>query len=270
MNRFNYPLNIGLLLLLWTITVSSQPGNVFYSGESLTYRVSWSIFRLGTIQIEAWRDSSSEDTNLFKVTMQVTSNPDIPFINILEINETVLNVADCMSRSLYARHINNSEDLEIECIYVDDLKQAVFSVKDVETGMYKRFDILNNVPLYLDGPSLFFFARTQSQSGNVYTVPTLIDGRIQKTILDFTGPEEYIKVDAFEYPLRVRKYTGVAKWTGGTSAGLSGNFSGWICDDNTAITLKAEMEVFLGSLVIELEDYYRPDWMPTTIAESGK
>ncbi|GAG76034.1 unnamed protein product, partial [marine sediment metagenome] len=94
----------------FSLSGSGQPGSLFYSGESLTYRVSWSVFRLGTIQIEAWRDSTSSDTNLYKVSMLVKSNPGIPFIDISELNETLVNASDCMSRTFSARHTNDDED----------------------------------------------------------------------------------------------------------------------------------------------------------------
>ncbi|GAH11476.1 unnamed protein product, partial [marine sediment metagenome] len=148
--------------------------------------------------------------------------------------------------------------------------QAIFSVKDLNTDRLTRFNIIEHVKPYLDGPSLFYFARQNSQSGKVLTIPTLIDGKMQETILDFTGEAEYIKIDALDYPVRARKYTGIAKWTGGTSAGLGGNFNGWVCDDNFAVTLRAEMEVFLGSVVIELEDFHRPDWIPNTLVNNDK
>ena len=250
--------------------ISGQPGSLFYSGESLTYRVSWSVFRLGTIQIEAWRDSTSSDTDLYKVSMFVKSNPDIPFIEISELNETLVSASDCMSRSFLAKHMNNEDGVEIKCVYMEEFDQAIFSVKDINTDRLTRFNILKHVKPYLDGPSLFYFARQNSQSGKILTIPTLIDGEMQETILDFTGEAEYIEIDALEFPVRARKYTGIAKWTGGTSAGLGGNFNGWVCDDNFAVTLRAEMEVFLGSVIIELEDFHRPDWIPNTLVNNDK
>ncbi len=89
-------------------------------------------------------------------------------------------------------------------------------------------------------------------------------------MLDFTGPIENVEIDAFDRPIRTRKYTGFADWKGGTSAGLSGEFTGWVSDDEAAIPLQAEMKVFLGSIRLELERWHRPDWTTPAIVKLVK
>jgi len=41
---------------------------------------------------------------------------------------------------------------------------------------------------------------------------------------------------------------------------MKGPFRGWFSDDDAAIPLKAKVEIFLGSIVLELESYERPGW----------
>jgi hypothetical protein len=126
MKRYTHILFIIFSILYTVNIVSGQPGNLFYSGESLTYRVSWSIFRLGTIQIKAWHDSTSSDPDLYKISMFVKSNPDIPFIEISELNETLVSASDCMSRAFSARHINDEDDVEIKCVYMEEFNQVIY------------------------------------------------------------------------------------------------------------------------------------------------
>jgi hypothetical protein len=90
----------------------------------------------------------------------------------------------------------------------------------------------------------------------------MVNGEIKNTILDFTGPTEDIKISAWPFPVRTRKYTGTADWEGGTSQGLSGRFTGWVSEDFAAVIIRAEMKVILGSVRIELESWERPDWTP--------
>ena len=248
--------------------VTAQPQNVYQDGETLSYKVNWSLVRLGTIRISCHQDTASGDSTHFRLIMQVKSSPYLPFINIDEANETLVDIADGLSQTFFGHHRNGGEKVEIQCIYTRKSKQAAFSVKDIETGNFTRFDLIRNAEPYLDGPSLFFFCRRQIHSNKIFHMPTLIDGKIESTILDFTGPTEFIEIDAIEHPVRAKLYTGTANWQGGTAAGLGGEFKGWISDDAEAITLKAEMKVLLGSVSIELEEYNRNQWLPPILSQN--
>jgi hypothetical protein len=112
---------------------------------------------------------------------------------------------------------------------------------------------------YVDGPSLFFYTRVYSKSGITHNVPTLINGKIENTKLIFTDKREEIEIEAFSVPVLARKYYGTAEWEGGTSQGLSGEFLGYVTDDDASIPVYAEVKVLLGKLKIELESFYRND-----------
>jgi hypothetical protein len=43
---------------------------------------------------------------------------------------------------------------------------------------------------------------------------------------------------------------------------MSGEFHGWVTDDDAAVILKAEVKILLGSVRIELESYERTGWSP--------
>lgn len=267
MKTFHTSLIISIFFAAFNLTVA-QPQQVYHDGETLTYKVKWSLVRLGTIRITCHQDTATGNKNLFRLTMLVQSSPFLPFINIEETNETLVNIADGMSQSFLGKHRNGSEKVNIECIYTRQRKEAVFSVMNAETEDFTRFELIRNAEPYLDGPSLFFFCRKYIHSNRIFKMPTLIDGKIESTVLDFTGPTEFIEIDAIDYPVRAKMYTGTANWQGGTAAGLGGEFKGWISDDSEAITLKAEMKVLLGSLIIELEEYNRNHWLPPVLSQN--
>jgi len=131
-------------------------------------------------------------------------------------------------------------------------------------------DTLVEVPRYVEGPALFFFTRWKSVSRAVFHVPTLVDGNIAETRLDFRRKKERVEISAWADPIRTRKYEGFAAWKGATSAGLSGEFTGWISDDDAAVPLRAEMKVLLGSIIIELERWQRKGWVPPMYVEAVK
>lgn len=251
-----------------TQNIDSQ-SEVFQSGEILKYKVKWSFFRLGSIIIKTTLDSNYRNQDHYQISMAVQSSPYIPFINIDEINETLVDGAYGMSKYYYARHKSISDDIEIITSYDLNSKQVFFSLKDLKQNTYKRLEIIYNVPPYLDGPSLFFFARRNIHSNKQFFVPTIVDGKIEKTRLDFTDSLEYIEVDAISNPVMTKYCEGFAEWEGATSAGMSGTFKGWISNDEAAVPIRAEVKILLGSLVIELEDFTRERWIPPILDEAN-
>ncbi|HQI40362.1 MAG: hypothetical protein B6D44_08705 [Ignavibacteriales bacterium UTCHB2] len=239
--------------------------NVFQPGETLIYKVKWTFIRLGTITIKT--ESIDGNSDYVKISMLVESSPGLFFINIKEYNESIVDVRNCMSVSYYGDFINGSEKTKIFTSYNQTTGTA--SVKIIDDVNKKEIfsDTIYNSPRYVEGPSLFFFTRALSKAGRTFNVPTMIEGAIENTKIVFTDTKEELTVDAFPEPVLTRKYYGIAEWEGGTSQGMSGDFTGWITADDAAIPVYAEVEVLLGSLKIELEECIRNKTSYKTVKE---
>jgi hypothetical protein len=235
---------------------------IFLPGEELRYSVKWKFIRLGTITITRLDDGSDENT--LRISMIVESNPSLPFVDIREYNESLIDARTLMTIEYYGDFRNKKERKESRHIY-DRKKEAIYHYEwDSNTGELLLEDTVYNVSGFVNGPSLFSFTRARSCSDTTIDVPTFVRGSVAYTRLDFTYGVREISISAWPYPVRVRKYDGVAEWEGGTSQGLSGEFTGWISDDFAAVPVRAEMKVLLGSIRIELESWDRPDWTPST------
>lgn len=263
---------IAMIVLLAVATIcSAQQGKVcsgmLQAGEELRYKVKWNFLRLGTITIRAERVSG--DTNLRKLTMQVDSNPALVFVRIREYNESVVDPTTMMSQRFLGVHNNSDEHVEIRSFYLAP-GRVLYLLVDSETGKPLRADTLENVPEHVEGPSLFYYARWLSRSKQIVRVATFAGGERGFTELDFTLGREYLEIDAFDEPVRTRKYKGFIHGKGGTSAGLSGEFFGWVSDDDAAVPIQAEMKILLGSVRLELEKWVRPGWTPPVYVELVK
>jgi hypothetical protein len=235
---------------------------IFLPGEELRYSVKWKFIRLGTITISRIDDGSDPAT--IRVSMLVESNPSIPFVDIREYNESLIDATTLMTMEYYGDYRNRRNRSETRHIY-DYENNAIYHYEwDTGTGRVIHDDTVYNASGFVNGPSLFSYSRARSASGSIIDIPTYVRGEIRNTRIDFTPGIEDISISAWPYPVRVRKYEGTADWEGGTSQGLSGEFTGWISDDFAAIPVRAEMKVVLGSIRIELESWDRPDWTPST------
>lgn len=262
-----------MIVLLAVATIcSAQQGKVcsgmLQAGEELRYKVKWQFFRLGTITVRTERNPL--DSLYYKVNILVESNPDLIFVKIRDNNEGLVNTLTMMSKQFYAVHQNNNERVEIRHEYDEQNRRVFYSNTDLNSGKLLRADTLVNAEPYVEGPGLFFYTRWQSRSKQIVKIPTMASGQMAETMLDFTHGREYIEIDAFNEPIRTRKYKGFAGWQGATSAGFSGEFFGWVSDDEAAIPIRAEMKVLLGSIRLELEQWNRPGWNPPLYVEIAK
>jgi hypothetical protein len=252
-------LNSGILVWAKDSTYISP---VFQEGEELQYKVKWKFIRLGTITFRTLRDSTCEKPTDYKILMNVESNPDISFVWIREYKKSVINASTMMTRRYDGMHRNGDDLFRICQSYNEAERVAVYSCTDVNTGTVLKADTLRNVDPFVEGPSLFFYTRCVSNSRRVVHVPTIVNGKIGNTILDFAGPIQQTEIDALERPVRTREYIGTALWSGTSTAGLSGDFVGWISDDEASVIIKAELNILLGSITVELEKWKRPGWVP--------
>lgn len=250
-----------IVIIFLLISCQGLPQNqwdnngIISPGETLIYSVKWMFFRVGTITVKT--TSYPENPDYIKVSMMVESNPAIFFISVNEYNETLVEVNNCMSKEFYGKYRNGSGNLIIKSKYNDINSSASYSVYDDEADQVIKNDTIINSPRYVDGPSLFLFTRIYSRFKTEYNVPTMIDGKISNTQIVFDSDRSEIEVDAFPGPVKARKYFGYADWEGGSSQSLSGDFSGWISDDDYAVPLYSEVKVLLGKVKIELEHQYK-------------
>lgn len=245
-----------------------QSGNnaVFRAGEELVYAVKWNFIPLGRIIIRTNIDSA--DTNRVMVLMVVESTPGLPFISIRDVNRSVIDRNHSNTLRYTGKHWKGDDTLSIEYVYDQETKTLTFSEWDLTENVSLHREVSNDIPPFVDGNALFFYARWRSSSGKSFRVPTVVDGKLSYTTLTFSGEREAIEVDAIPGPVVVRKYTGRAEWTGGSSAGLSGEFTGWVSDDPAAVPVRAEMQIALGSITIELEQWKRSGWTPPLSLDS--
>jgi hypothetical protein len=255
-----------LTILFMGMSVSTQSNDkishIFLPGEELRYSVKWKFIRLGSITIKRLDDG--EDAGTFRVSMLVESNPSLPFVDIREYNESLIDASSIKTIDYIGDFRNKKSRTETRYIYNKQNGTLYHHELDKNSGEYLISDTVYDVSEFVNGPSLFSYTRRYSCSNDILDIPTLVKGAIKSTRIDFSPGVEEISISNWPFPLRTRRFEGFADWEGGTSQGLSGKFTGWISDDFAAVVVRAEMKVFLGSIKIELESWNREDWTPST------
>lgn len=230
--------------------------------EKFIYNVSWTFLHIGTITLSTERLISYPE--LVKITMDIKTAPLLPFINIDEHNVAIMRESDGMTFYYYGKENNDGRIAEIIYRFYESANLTVHQRKDCITGKLICTDTIRYNKPYLVGTSLVNYTRNIASAGLIKTAPTLLEAKFYTTTLNFCGPVEFVEIEICEEPVRSFKYTGSAEWEGNATAGLSGDFTGWFSDDSEKVVIYAEMEILIGSIDIELTEWYKPGWIPTS------
>ena len=250
------------LLLAAPPPARCETNPILQNGEELVYKVKFGFVRLGTAIVKTERDATSGDVNQYKIIITLDSSPSVPFITMHEYNVSVVDAIKLMSKSFYGLHDNSGTKTEVQFHYDDAARRCFFFRKDVATGVKKDELVLEDCPPYLEGPSMFFYGRSHAKCGQILTVPTFVDGVLSNTRFDFTCGRQYINIDAVDNHVRTRKFNAQIQADKASSAGISGGFSIWVSDDESAVPIRAEMKIIVGSVTLELEKWTRANWTP--------
>ncbi len=254
-----------LLVLGATSCLLAQPehtGSVFSPGEILQYKVRWGFVRLGTVVIsQGFCDSAV--TGARSITMDVHSAKGLPFINVHFVNQSLKSPTSlCVTEET----ITTGEDSSEQTTYrFNPATNTLYcSSRSAANGAATNDSLITRGCFY-DALGLLMLARTFRTANSTIIAPTLNEFAVHETEMTFTNQFEDIEVTACDTPIRSRRIEGFARWVGNSFAGMKGPFTGWISDDEASIPLRAEIKIFLGSIVLELESTNRKDWRPNIL-----
>jgi hypothetical protein len=254
-----------LVIVSTTSTAVSQPSvrsSVFMPGETLQYKVKWGFFRLGTVLIT----QQQCDSGICLLSMSVHSASGLPFISVHFVNTSFKS-----PHALWVVEetiITGEDSTDLTAYWQDATTKTLFCKRSIKGSERSSLDSLHLEGVCYDALGLFMMARLYAEANQTIALPTLNGFVIKETEINFTNNVEEVEVAACDTPVRCRRIEGNAKWVGNSFAGMRGPFTGWVSDDEASIPLRAELKIFLGSIVLELESTNRSDWGPRKMASN--
>ena len=229
-------------------------------GEELVYTAYYGFIKLGEVHFKITNYDSK--TKKYYATAELKSNKSIPLIDInYWFETTMLHKND----SLYSYRIYSTEFKERDISHIDytfDYDNGVIKAKkdrnfiaeeekEIKIGDNKKFQ---------DGLSLFYNARIQSIINKNYIVPVYINEKESTVNYSFNLNRDVVSTDLVDYDMEAIKVMGTAHFVG--VFGLTGEFIGWMSNDESRVPLKAKFNVSIGSITLELSSYKRKNWKP--------
>ncbi|MCX7880351.1 MAG: DUF3108 domain-containing protein [Ignavibacteria bacterium] len=249
-----------LLLIVFCsfFSLYSQKSKMIFPGEDLLYEVSFFGIKLGTIRIVTEGIEKIDGNYVFKTKAYINSYPSIPFLDLQGVFNSWMD-----STASYSFKFTSSIKQKGLWFY----EQVIFdhNKKLIQVDKFKKNEkyysgVIHTEKKWNDGLSLFFFAREYTKSNRRVKTPTFMDKDTSYTLINFHGKRESVKISSIAYPVKTVNFYGKAEWTG--IYGLTGFFEGWFSDDDASIPIKAKLNVYVGSINVELIKWSRKGWVP--------
>lgn len=246
-----------LLFFLPFSGFSQQSGYKWQIGEELTYGVTWTFIRLGTIKIKIYDSVRDNGSTIYKTKLIIESNPYLFFIDMHGVYETNI---DNRLRPVSYKVEEVLDEKQYEGQYKFNYQDSLVSINFREVGdstiVFEEQKPLRQI--VYDGISMIFYARANIHRKGQDTLVSFIKDQKGKVLLNFSGKKEKIEIDAISGEQDVYYLDGHIYIKG--IAGVTGPYKGWFAADNRRPPLRAELDIFLGSVVVELENW--KNWNP--------
>lgn len=236
----------------------AQSSKMISPGEELFYEVSFLGIKLGTIRIVTENPENYNNKSVYKAKAFIDSYEGIPFVDLHAVFNSWFDQSITYSHKFNASVKEKDYWLFDRTLYEYD-KQQIIIEKYKKGEKYFSRKVKTNKK-WNDGLSIFFLAREFTKSGKNIKIPTVMDKDTVYTYINFHGRKENVEIKSIGYPIRTITFNGKAEWTG--IYGLTGYFEGWFSDDEASVPIKAKMNVYIGSINIELIKWTRPGWKP--------
>ncbi|NIJ54920.1 DUF3108 domain-containing protein [Dyadobacter arcticus] len=223
--------------------------NSFVTGERVEYRVHYGFINAAEAKVEVSKSISTINSRpCFRVN--VSGKTVGAFDLISHVRDSWRSYIDTTAilPHMFERQIQENKYRKEEKIYFNHNKdQAISSIKD-ET---KTFDVPNNIHDIISG---YFFLRTVNfekvAEGEVIEIPTFFDGQVYKLRVRYVGKDVIKTKFGRTRVLRLNPLIPDNKFFKGEGA-----MRLWVSDDSNKIPLKAEVELVIGSLEMDLKSY---------------
>jgi hypothetical protein len=251
--------------------VALQQTGMLEVGEELEYKVSYSFFNVGTIRTKVIAKEEREGRTIYRTSAFIDSNPSLSWLVTLHIR-----FYSEMDGTVYSYRWVEDDSTKKETNYKIfqfdyESKKAYLEIGKVLASGERKPESTDTIAVDAncqDGLSLFFYARQHVHQTTPEYIPTLVEKKQERTYINFTNNRTSADADAVDYPVDVVGFDGKADYVG--IFGLTGGFRGWFSNDEASVPILARMNVFLGSIKIQLIRWNRPGWQPPKFVESSE
>ncbi|MGO9482406.1 MAG: DUF3108 domain-containing protein [Candidatus Kryptoniota bacterium] len=236
--------------------------------EEMTFEASYIFFKIGAVKFQVVGKIDYDSTSAYHLRAYVDSYSGIPFVHFHAVYDTYADAKTLFC--LFISRIQKERDNRVYTTTTFDFNRKNI---DWDQSLDGKPIMERSLPLdtnYTNGVSFVYYLRKacrDAQGKQMQLNVPMIDDTVQSSVsLTINEKREPCDVPAFNLPLDAERLSGHINFIG--TFGISGDFDGWITADSSAVPLKADVKVLLGSVVVRLRDIKGNDWTPPRSAGS--
>lgn len=227
-------------------------------GEEITYVVKYLFISIGEIKLKVTKREITNNDTIYSAIAYIDSYEGLPFVNLHQIYETKFNSRQIPiffrgtiidKDTTFTEYTFNYKSNRIHILKGSKTKNEIWT--DSTVALDRE---------YLDGLSLFYYARMRTGRKASYNTPVFINEKGEKTVIRCYDKPEPIEIDAVDYKVNCVYLDGETEFKG--IFGLTGYFEGWFSNDDYAVPIYAKMSVIIGNITVELKEWKKKNWTP--------
>lgn len=249
--------------------LSSDEPTAMQVGEELEYAVSYSFFSIGTISFKILDKGIRNGRTVFKARAIIESNPNLNWLKEVHIR-FYGEIDDSVFSHYWISEDSSASGIDYQSLtFIYDDGELVYQKGKIFPSGERKIAKMDTIRIGgrgQDGLSLFFYARENARQKKQATVQVFIDDKEANAHINFQDKVEDVDIDAVDYPVKTVFLDGKADFVG--VAGMTGGFRGWFSNDAARIPMVARLNVWIGSIKVELKSWKRQGWQPPRYVES--
>lgn len=227
-------------------------------GEDITYVVKYLFLSIGEIRLKVTGKEIINNDTIYSAIAYIDSYEGLPFVNLHQIYETKFNSRQI---PIFFRGTIIDKDTTFTEYSFNYKSKKIHILKGSRTKNEIWTDSIATLDReYLDGLSLFYYARMRTGKKANYNTPVFINEKGEKTVIRCYDKPEPIEIDAVDYKINCVYLDGETEFKG--IFGLTGYFEGWFSNDQHAVPIFAKMSVIIGNITVELKEWKKKNWTP--------
>ncbi len=225
-------------------------------GEEIIYVVKYLFIPIGEIKLKV--TSFNQTDSIYSAIAFIDSYSGLPFVDLHQIYETKFNKNQI---PIFFRGTIIGKDTTYTTYNFDYRKKKIHIIKGSKTKNEIWTDSTASLDKeYLDGLSLFYFARMRTGHKGFYDTPVFINEKPERTTFNCYDTSEKISISSVDYPIDCVYLEGETEFKG--IFGLTGGFEGWFSNDKHAVPIYAKLKVIIGNVTVELKNWKKSEWQP--------
>jgi hypothetical protein len=249
-------INVNAQIIINDKITQSKPDKLFV-GEDLTYVVKYAFFNLGEVRFKVLEKTLINNTSVFKTIAYIDSYPDLPFISLHQVYISYID-SSLFPLKFFAK-IFRDDTVYVIYDFVDD---SSVQIQKGKVGVSKPW-LDSTVVLkqkVQDGLSILFYTRMNFRNHKNISVPSFVNEKVELTTINFQQDREPVSIEAVDYKIDCLRMDGKTDFV--SVYGLTGDFEGWFSNDVFSVPIRAEMNVLIGSIELELIEWNEKIWNP--------